>query len=276
MGAGPNLPKDSAMRRSIFPLSALVLSAAVLSAQTPSSYSYEFRAKGDHDMDGIIGSVRVNGGRARIDVVDHNGEGQYLLVSGDGDVVTVVKPSDHTYTVFNADEFAHIASLGLRGAGSVVTLKLHDSNFRTERLASGGKVAGRITQHVRVTEDWSMDIGAMGFTTPVRQTVEMEYYFDPTMKLPRNPLMEVFASAMTVLPSTNRDFAQKADSVRQSVVRGTPLKTVITEREENGRESRTVLEVTKFGNERVAEAELKVPAGYTRKENDLSRFKVKL
>lgn len=264
------------MRRSIFPLSALVLSAAVLSAQTPSTYSYDFRAKGDHDMDGIMGTVRVSGGRARIDVVDHNGDGQYLLVSADGDVVTVVRPREHEYTVFSGDGFAHIASLGLRAVGNVVTMKLHDSNFRTERLGSGEKIAGRSTPHVRVTEDWTMEVGAMGFTTPIRQTVEMEYYFDPTLKLPRNPLMEVIAGAMTVMPSINRAFSEKADSVKQSVVRGTPLRTVITEREENGRESRTVLEVTKFGNERVAEAELKVPAGYTRKDGDIGRFKVKL
>jgi hypothetical protein len=264
------------MRRSIFPLSALVLSAAVLSAQTPSTYSYDFRAKGDHDMDGIMGTVRVSGGRARIDVVDHNGDGQYMLVSGDGDVVTVVRPREHEYTVFSSDGFAHIASLGLRAAGNVVTMKLQDSNFRTERLAPGEKVAGRSTQHVRVTEDWTMEVGAMGFTTPIRQQVEIDYFFDPSLKLPRNPLMEVVAGAMTVMPSTNRAFAEKADSIRQSAVRGTPLRTVITEREDNGRESRTVLEVTKFGNERVAEAELKVPAGYTRKDGDIGRFKVKL
>jgi hypothetical protein len=50
----------------------------------------------------------------------------------------------------------------------------------------------------------------------------------------------------------------------------------VTEREENGRESRTVLEVTKIGTQRVEEAELKVPAGYMRKDEDLGRFKVKL
>jgi hypothetical protein len=121
-----------------------------------------------------------------------------------------------------------------------------------------------------------MDVGAMGFTTPVRQTVEMEYFFDPTLKLARNPLMEIVASAMTVLPSTDVDFAARSDSVRHSLVRGTPLRTIITEREDNGRESRTVLEVTKIGTQRVEEAELKVPAGYTRKDGDLGRFKVKL
>jgi hypothetical protein len=183
-------------------------------------------------MDGITGTVRVSGGRARIDVEDHNGDGQYLLVSGDGQVVTVVKPRERTYTTFNSDDFAHIASLGIRAAGKAVTMKLRDSNFETERLGAGEKIAGRATQHVRVTEHWTMDVGAMGFTT--------------------------------------------SDSVRHSLVRGTPLRTIITEREDNGRESRTVLEVTKIGTQRVEEAELKVPAGYTRKDGDLGRFKVKI
>jgi len=264
------------MRRSIFPLSMLVLSAAVLGAQSPSTYSYDFRAKGDHDMDGIVGTVRVSAGRARIDVQDHNGDGQYLIVSGDGETLTIVKPREQTYTVMNADEFSHIASIGLKAAGNIVTMKLRDSHFETERLGAGEKIAGRATQHVRVIENWTMDVGAMGYTKPVRQTVEVEYYFDPTLKLPRNPLMEVIASAMTVLPSTDANFAARSDSVKHSLVRGTPLRTIITQREENGRESRTVLEVTKIGMDLAKESDFKVPAGYTKKDGDLGRFKVKI
>ena len=249
---------------------------AALGAQQPSSYSYDFRVRGDHDMDGMSGTVRVSGGRARIDVEDRDGDGQYLLVSGDGQVVTIVKPAERTYTVFNSDDFARVASMGLRAAGAVLTMKLHDSDFETERLGGGGTIAGRATQHARVTEHWTMEVGAMGFTTPVRQTVEMEYFFDPTLTLARNPLMEIVASAMTVLPSTDPGFAARADSVRRSLVRGTPLRTVITEREDGGRESRTVLEVTRIGSARVGDGELRVPAGYARKEGDLGRFKVKL
>jgi hypothetical protein len=37
-----------------------------------------------------------------------------------------------------------------------------------------------------------------------------------------------------------------------------------------------VIEVTRYGAARVDEAELKVPAGYTRKDGDIGRFKVKL
>jgi hypothetical protein len=116
----------------------------------------------------------------------------------------------------------------------------------------------------------------MGYTTPIKQTVELDYFFDPSLKLPRNPLMEIVASAMTVMPSTDPDFAARSDSVRRSFVRGTPLRTVITEHEDNGRESRVVLEVTKIGTERVTESELKVPAGYTKKDGDLGKFKVKI
>ncbi|MGH7654538.1 MAG: hypothetical protein ACREN6_07745 [Gemmatimonadaceae bacterium] len=55
-----------------------------------------------------------------------------------------------------------------------------------------------------------------------------------------------------------------------------PLRTVITQRDEDGKTSRMVVEVTKIGADRVTEAELRVPAGYTRKDGDLGRFKVKL
>ena len=264
------------MRRSLSLLSVITLGAAILGAQQPSSYSYDFRTSGDHHSDGITGTVRVSGTRARIDVVDRGGDGQYLLVSGDGQVVTVVKPREQTYTIFTSDDFAHIASLGLRAAGDVVTMKLRGANFESQKLGAGEAIVGHATQHVKLVESWTMDVGAMGFTTPVRQTVETEYFFDPSLKLARNPLTEVLESAMTVLPSTDREFSAKSDSVRHSLVRGTPLRTVITEREDSGRSSRTVIEVTRYGAARVDEAELRVPAGYTRKDGDIGRFKVKL
>jgi len=264
------------MRRSLSFVSVIAFGAAALGAQQPPSYSYEFRTTGDHHSDGITGTVRVSGARARIDVEDRGGDGQYLLVSGDGQVVTVVKPRERTYTIFTADDFAHIASLGLRAAGNVVTMKLRDANIESQKLGAGDVIAGHATQHVKLFESWTMEVGAMGFTTPVRQTVETEYFFDPALKLARNPLTEVLESAMSVLPSTDREFSAKSDSVRHSLVRGTPLRTVITEREENGRSSRTVIEVTRYGAARVDEADLKIPAGYTRKDGDIGRFKVKL
>ncbi|MFI5302339.1 MAG: hypothetical protein ACHREM_29960, partial [Polyangiales bacterium] len=92
------------MRRSLSFLSVIAFAGAALSAQQPSSYSYDFRTTGDHHSDGIAGTVRVSGARARIDVEDRGGDGQYLLVSGDGQVVTVVKPRERTYTIFTADD----------------------------------------------------------------------------------------------------------------------------------------------------------------------------
>jgi hypothetical protein len=264
------------MRRSLSTLAALVVTAAALGAQQPSSYSYDFRASGDHDSDAMRGTVRVSGGRARLDMQDDHGDPQYMLVSADGREVTVVKPDDRTYTVFSGDDFAHIASLGMRAAGGVLTMKLHDATIESARLGKGEVIAGHQTQHVRVTERWSMDIGAMGFTEPVNQSVETEYYFDPSFRLARNPLVEIVTSAMTIMPATDPEFAAREDSVRKSIVRGMPLRTVITEHDEKGRTSRMVVEVTRIGSDRVSAEELRVPAGYAKKDGDLGRFKVKL
>ncbi|MGH7654539.1 MAG: hypothetical protein ACREN6_07750 [Gemmatimonadaceae bacterium] len=197
------------MRRSLTFVSVLALATAALGAQQPSSYSYDFRARGDHGGDDMQGTVRVRGGRARLDMRDDRGDRQYMLLSNDGQVVTIVKPDERTYTVFTGDDFAHLASIGVRAAGKVVTMKLHDATIESTRLGKGEVIAGRSTQHVRVTERWSMDVGAMGFTTPVNQSVETEYYFDPSFRLPRNPLVEIVASAMTVLPATDAEFAAR-------------------------------------------------------------------
>jgi hypothetical protein len=259
--------------------SALALGALALGAQQPpqaGTYSYDFRIQGDHEGRATMGTVRVKNGRARIDMDDRDSDPEYMLVSADGREVTVVKPRDRTYTVFTADDFAHIASMGLRAAGSVVSMKLRNANIESSKLGAGGTIVGHATQRVRLTESWTMEVGAMGYTTPVRQTVETEYYFDPALRLARNPIIEVIASAIEVLPSTDREYAVRSDSVRRSLLRGTPLRTVITEREENGRSSQTVLEVTRLASDKVSDAELSVPSSYTRKEGDLPRFKVKL
>ena len=263
------------MRLSLSFLSMLAFGAAALDAQQPASYSYDFRASSNHQSDGMNGTVRVNGDRARVDVRDRDGDGEYLLVSGDGQVVTVVRPQDRTYTIFTSDDFAHIASIGLRAAGNALTMKLRNSNFETEKLGAGEQIAGHATEHVRLVEHWTMDVGAMGFTTPVRQTVETEYYFDPTLKLARNPLTEVLASAISVLPSTNREFSAREDSVRHTLVRGTPLRTVITEREENG----AVDEDGARGDtarERVEKDGVEGAGGIHEKGRRFGRFKVKI
>jgi hypothetical protein len=155
-------------------------------------------------------------------------------------------------------------------------MELRSSSFETEKLGAGETIAGRPTQHVRIIEHSTMEVGAMGFTSPVRQTVETEYYYDPSLVLMRNPLAEVVGSAATVLPATNARYAEKQDSVRRMFVKGMPLKTVITQVKENGKEERTVLEVTRYGAAKVNDADLKIPAGYTRKDNGLGSFKVKL
>jgi hypothetical protein len=257
-------------------LALLAFAAAALGAQQPSSYSYDFRASGDGDGHAIAGTTRVSGNRARIDVAEDRSDRQYILLSGDGQVVTVVRPSDRSYSIFTADDFAHIASLGIGAAGKALTMKLRESSFETAQLGAGDRIVGRATQHVRLVERWHMDVGAMGFTTPLRQTVETEFYFDPSLTLARNPLMEILASAATVLPATDPAYAAHADSLRRTLVHGMPLRTVITEHEENGRVSRTVLEVTRYGPAQVDDADLRVPAGYTRKDNGLPGFRLKL
>ena len=90
-------------------------------------------------------------------------------------------------------------------------------------------------------------------------------------------LVEIVTSAMTIMRGmTDPEFAEREDSVRKTIVRGMPLRTVITQHDEKGRTTRLVVEVTRIGAERVTDAELKVPAGYTKKDGDLARFKVKL
>jgi hypothetical protein len=258
-------------------IAALLLGAVALGAQRPSSYSYDFRAVTGDDGHPMTGTVRVNGSRARIDVDHSDGDddGQYLLLSADGQVVTIVKPRDRTFSVFDADQFSHLASLGIGAAGKALTMRVRESSFQTRSLGDGDRIAGRPTQRARLVEHWRMDVGAMGFTTPMDESVETEYSFDPTLTLVRNPLLELLAISGNALPASDRKYAATADSVRRSIVRGTPLRTVVTERKADGEASRTVIEVTRYAPANVNTADLAVPTGYTRKDSGLPGFRLK-
>ncbi len=249
---------------------------ASLGAQQPSSYSYDFRSSSDRESDGMTGTVRVSGNRARIDLKDRHGDKEYLLLENDGRSVTVVKPEDESYTTFTSNDFAHIASIGIGAIGKAITMKLRSSSFETEKLGNGEMIAGRHTEHVRVIEHSTMEVGIMGFSSPVKQTVETEYYYDPSLTLMRNPLIEIVGSTATVLPATDAGYAEKQDSVKRKFMKGMPLKTIIKNVSDTGKESRIVLEVTRYGATRVNEADLRIPAGYVRKDNGLGGFKVKL
>lgn len=255
-------------RRLTVALAALALVPASLAAQRGTDYTYDFRVE-TGDGDAMRGVTYVSGGQARIELRGDGGDRKdgYLLVTDGGRTLVAVSPDRREYSVTSADGFEQLVGTAMRAADKVLTLELADLEVVGRRLDDGGTVAGRETRHARLSSDYTLRIGALGFTTRSSQHVDVDYYVDPELSLPRNPLLELFAGLPLVLAQHDRDFVTRQTAGRAALLaRGTPLRTVITttSRDEDGKveRHRTLIEVTRLAADRHDAALFRIPEGY--------------
>ncbi|HEU4630698.1 MAG TPA: hypothetical protein VFS08_13185 [Gemmatimonadaceae bacterium] len=251
---------------------ALALAPATLTAQRAGGYTYDFRIE-TGDGDAIHGVTYVSGDRARIELRDGDGDPKagYLLVTDGGRTLVAVSPDRHEYSVTTAEQFERIVGTAMRAADKVLTLELDDLEVVGRRFDGDATVAGRPTRHARLSSDFTLRIGALGFTTRTQQHVDVDYYMAPDLALPRNPLFELFAGLPLVLAQHDRDFVTRQAAGRAALVgRGMPLKTVVTtrSRDDDGdvEEHRAVVEVTKVALARHDAELFRIPEGYRKTE----------
>lgn len=244
------------------------LAPAALGAQRAPGYTYDFRVE-TGDGDAMRGVTYVSGDRARIELRDEDGDEKegYLLVTNGGRTLVAVSPDRREYSVTSADQFERIVGTAMHAADKVLTLELDDLDVVGRHLGDGGTVAGRDTRHERLSSEFTLRIGALGFTTRTQQQVDVDYYVDPDLALPRNPLLELFAGLPMVLAQHDRDFITRQAAGRSALLaKGTPLKTVVTtrSRDDDGKveQHRTVIEVTKIVPARHDADLFRIPEGY--------------
>ena len=250
----------------------LALAPAALVAQRAASYTYDFRVE-TGDGDAMRGVTYVSGDRARIELSDEDGDlkNGYLLITNGGRTLVAVSPDKREYSETSAEGFEQIVGTAMRAADRVLTLELDDLKVEGRRLDDGGTVAGRATRHARLSSDYTLRMGALGFTTSTRQHVDVDYYVDPTLSLPRNPLLELFAGLPLVLAQHDRDFMTRQSAGRAALLaKGTPLKTVVTtqSRDDDGKveEHRSVIEITRIAAARHDADLFQIPDGYRKTE----------
>ena len=246
----------------------LLFVASTAGAQLPRAYTYEFRLDpgGKKAKDVIHGTVRVAGGRARVDTDEHDKDHDYLLVGDGGRTVYVVHNDKRTYEQHDADDFAHIVGTAMRAAGPVLKLTVSDARVDTVRLGAGGLVAGRQTQHVRLSQHWRTSMRVMGFVKEdLRGSAVGEYWADPSLALMRNPLFDIVSTSLFALAASDEEFLAKSDASRARLFRGSPLKADITFSmggSDGNDNSRLRYEVTKLTPGAVDEGALEIPKGY--------------
>ena len=257
----------------------LLFAVSAVGAQAPRAYSYEFRLDpgGKKEKDVIYGTVRVAGGRARVDTDEHDRDGSYLLLADGGRTVIVVHDDKRTYEQHDADDFARIVGTALRAVGPVVKFSVKDVRLDTARLGAGVKVAGRQTQRVQMRQHWRTSIRVMGFTKDdMTGSAVSEYWADPSLPLMRNPLFDIISTSLLALAASDEDFLEQGDAARATLFRGSPLRADIRMTvggDDGDDDTHLRYEVTRFTPGAVNDADLEVPKGY-RRTSEKSTFRM--
>lgn len=218
---------------SVFYLRALAAALVVfgpLATNAQSAMGVKYEMRGTESSHGSTGKgpttyhVEVLNGQSRINA---SAGGDALLVSADGLTMTVLRPDKQTYTTMNTDKFENIIGnvlLMVKEVTKVLQLELRQALITPQHMGNGGTMLGYPTEQSRLTYDYTMRVGAMGFTTDTKQRVVMDYWTTRGVELPRNPLVDLLATANSAPAQADADFRAKSRAARDALFSGTVLR----------------------------------------------------
>lgn len=252
--------------------------AAAPRASAAQDYSYAFRVTPSED-EPFTGVMRVSGDRARMDVEGRDrGPRDYLLLADGGRTITIVNPREKSYSTTTTEAFERIVATAIGAVQVAMSNKLTDVRIHPERLGAGDTIAGLPTQRYRLTQEFTTNVSVMGIDAdPEYQVVITDFWAAPGLKLMRNPLVEMLATAETALAQTDRSFVARSAAARDGLFTGMPLRLIVASRSTDSgdrhgkpdRPSQLVVEVTRVVRGPVDRAAFDLPRGY-RKQAGLS------
>ena len=198
---------------------------------SPSDYMYTFSTKGESNNSGdpTSGTVRVHGDRTRIDIVKHNSR-DYILLTDNGMRMMSVHPDRKEVDQISSPSFEHIIGTSLKAVSPLVKFKISNDKISSERVGTGQKLLGYATEQVRITEQFDVQVVALGFNGGTEHhTVVTDYWVSPGLDLGRNPLFALLEHTGTAMAQTDADFVQNEAAVRGRALQGTPLRTIVKE-----------------------------------------------
>ena len=171
------------------------------------------------------GTVRVHGGRTRIDM-DKNDSRDYIILTDGGKQMLSVHPDRREVDQISSPSFERIIGTSLRAVSPIVKFKVQNVKISSGRIATGQKLLGYGTEQIRITEQFDVHIVAMGFDGGTEHhTVVTDYWVSPGLDLGDNPIMALLEHAGTAEAQTDADFVDKETNVRSQALAGTPLRT---------------------------------------------------
>lgn len=256
----------------------MLLLPAIVAAllQGVPGHRYTFRATFEHN-ERVVGTVREDGRTARIDLEGRRAGDDDYLIAGDGRLI-VIHPVDQEYSEVDDSTFERIAGIGLQAANDigVVRFRVRDARFIPERLGPGEPVAGYPTQHLRLTEEYTVEVSAFGMGgDAMRARVVTDYWVTAQPLLVHNPLMELLSRLGSVLGQSDPEFVRRQTAARRGLISGTPLRIVVTawssDRDERDpRPTVHSMEIADLVAAAVDPAIFRIPSGFHRRDDERS------
>jgi hypothetical protein len=251
---------------------ALVLGAVstrTAAAQAPIGMRYEFTIAGDKGEPGA-GTGYLLGDTARMEMPGSGGE---YLVMKPGHLYSV-HPDKREYSDSRPEALSDIIGNALRATQLIVRFELSDATVTTQDLGDGDAVAGQPTRHFRLVQRFSVAVHPLiiGSTDdpPEANEVVSDYWVAKNLKLPRNPVIELIATAPSALAQQDRAFARKSSDARDAFFSGMPLKIRVTTRKQGEHPKiAATFEVTSLTRTAVSPSQFEIPPGF-RRTDDLS------
>lgn len=245
-------------------LAASVTCALPLGAQQSPGLRYEFRTSSEKG-EPSGGTGYVLGVASRVEMSRSGGE---FLVLQPGHLYSV-HPDKREYSDSRPEALSDVIGTALRATQLLVRFELSDVEILAQDLGGGESIAGQATHHYRMIQRFSVSVHPLiiGKTDdpPEKNEVVTDYWVATSLRLPRNPLVELLSNAPSALAQQDRGFARRSVAMRDSLFSGMPMKVQVTARK-GGEHSRVaqMFEVTSVARVNVDASLFEIPADYRR------------
>jgi hypothetical protein len=247
--------------------------------------TYEFVMKsqstrtGDKEIVGMRGRGTYSGDDAKIEIIDASssaggsgafgGKGTYFIMRGGGHEMLMVDPNQKQYMKWDiASMFAGMSKM-MNAFGGAVKMEMSDVHIDAHDLGAGENIQGYPTHHVRMTQNYTVNMSVFGRSHKTQNQSTTDYYFAPSLHI-ANPFVsnsQQMAMMSQMDMFNNPDFKNQLMAANAKIPKvGVPLKTVTTvvATDDKGKAETTVttMEMVNFHASNIPASVFAIPSDY--------------
>jgi hypothetical protein len=247
--------------------------------------TYEFVMKsqstrtGNKEVVQMRGRGTYAGDQAKIEILDASattggsevfgGKGAYFIVKGGGQEMLMVDPNQKQYMKWDIASMMAGMSKVVNAAGGFMKMQMSDVHIDAQDMGAGGNIEGYPTRHVRMTQNYTMNVSVLGRSKKTQNQSTTDYYFAPSLRI-ANPFVSN-SQQMSMMSQldvfNNSDYMNQLKAANAKIPKtGVPLKTVTTvvATDDKGKADTTVttMEMVNFHGSNIPASAFTIPSDY--------------